>query len=56
MEDEKLGIEDGGEEDTKIPMDQYYPDEYDQYDEGMYCFFPRNLFLFTLIIMKYSID
>lgn len=34
-EDEKLGIEDGGEEeDTKIPMDQYDQYEYDQYDEG----------------------
>ena len=34
VEDEKLGIEDGGEEDTKIPMDQYDQYEYDQYDEG----------------------
>ena len=33
-EDEKLEPEE--DENIKIPMDQYYPDDYDQYDEGMH--------------------
>ena len=33
-EDEKLEPEE--DENIKIPMDQYYPDDYDQYDEGMF--------------------
>lgn len=28
-----------GEGETKIAMDQYYMDEYDQYAEGTCCFF-----------------
>ncbi len=32
-EDDKMGIEQDGDN-TKVQMDQYYPDEYDQYDEG----------------------
>ena len=34
----KLGLENEDGENTKIAMDQYYPDEYDQYDEGKILF------------------
>ena len=33
-EPEKLPIEDEGGEETKIPMDQFNPDDYEQYAEG----------------------
>ncbi len=32
--EEKLALEE--DENTKINMDHYYPDEYDKYAEGMY--------------------
>lgn len=33
-EDEDENKDQGEDGDTKIPIDQYYPDDYDQYDEG----------------------
>ena len=33
-EPEKMPITDEGGEETKIPMEQYYTDDYDQYTEG----------------------
>ena len=52
-EEQKLGLEVEGEDNTKIPMDQYYQDEYDQYDEGTvfltYFTFFDQIFLFPEI-------
>lgn len=35
-EPEKLAIEDDAGEEIKIPMDQHYTDDYDQYAEGKF--------------------
>ena len=53
--EEKLALEE--DENTKINMDHYYPDDYDQYAEGMTCnfLFYHNYFLSSIFKQNYAI-